>query len=293
MRGIGVLTRTLGDVIMVNTLARNIQLKYGENIELDWIVEKSYVDIVKNNPDIKNVIVIESMGKEWDFVLDVISHNYDEVFFFQQITPEDGFWHQNDKYRFKNLIDFYAKRGCIELIDKKLRWYNFSDTIEVGQGKIVVVHTTTLGDAKNWDKFGDLLVRLLSEGFTVYQVGAVSDVLIGISETYDLRGKLSLPEIATLLRDKCSCFVGLDSGLSFMAAAVDVPTVVIMGASVTVTSGPWGTNVRHMLSDTRDECKDRRCHALYNKCKFNDKCINRIRIEDVISKIKEVAIEKS
>jgi ADP-heptose:LPS heptosyltransferase len=271
---------------MINTLSRNVKLKLSD-IELDWIIEESYKDVIVGNPDIKNVILIKNTVSEWDFVLDVISKDYDRVFMFNQVCPEDGRWHQEDKYRNQNLIDFYAKRGGIELVDRRLRWYNFSEKLSIDfEGKkVIFIHTTTLGDAKNWDKFGDLLKKLLDKGFEVYQVGLLGDVSMGIGGKYDLRGKLSLSEIATVIRDNCLCFIGLDSGLSFIAAAIGVPVICLMGASVPITSGPYGSNVIHIVSETRQQCFGKRCHALENRCRFGEKCINKIDVETVLSKI--------
>lgn len=290
MTGIGVLTRTLGDAVMINVLARNIKIKYPD-LELHWIIEEKYGDVIKHNPDIKNIILIKDTLKDWNYVLKVISKMYDKVFMFAQVCPEDGSWHQRDKHRFQNLIDFYAKRGRIELVDRKLRWY-FGEVAfpmeSLREGKKVFCHTTTLGDAKNWSKFKTLAEELRDNGYVVYQVGLKSDVDMMLEGEYDLRGKYNLQELAGVIKSQCGCFVGLDSGLSFVAAAVEVPVICIMGASVPQTSSPWGDNVIHLLAMTRNECERKRCHALFNRCKFNSKCIDGVVGEEVVNRVKEV-----
>ena len=292
-KGVGVLTRTFGDTIMINTLSRNIKLKY-DTMELDWIVEESYVDVIKQNPDIKNVITVKNTVLEWDYILGVISKGYDEVFMFQQVCGEDNVWHQNDKYRGGHLLDFYVKRGKIKLVDRKLRWYQDKNVVwmQLEEGKRIFIHDTTLGDSKNWDRFKDLVIDLRNCGFIVYQIGLKSDISIDLEEKYDLRGKFSIQELAGMLKNECDCFVGLDSGISYMAAAVGVPVICIMGASIPTTSGPFGEKVVHIVSDTREECKSRRCHSLFNKCRFGEKCINTIKVEDVVSKVKEITLGK-
>ncbi|MEK6881263.1 MAG: hypothetical protein AABY22_16700 [Nanoarchaeota archaeon] len=97
-KGLGILTRTLGDVCIGNTLSKGIKAKYPD-IELDWIVEARYKDILEGNPDIKNIITIEETGKDWDKVLRMAAcDGYDKVFMFQQVNSVDNMWHHNNKY---------------------------------------------------------------------------------------------------------------------------------------------------------------------------------------------------
>lgn len=288
-KGIGILTRTLGDCVLVNTLARNIKLQYPD-IDLDWIVEKKYLDIIKFNPDIKNIITLNDMGMEWNTVLKSLV-NYDKVFMFQQTRPEDGTWHQNDKYRNGNLIDFYARRGGINLVDRKLFWHydNGAKGKYLEGSKIIFCHTTTLGDAKNWSWFPQLGLKLKELGYSVYQVGLKTDISMGVDEKFDLRESMNFQELALTMKNSNGIFVGLDSGLSFIAASVGIKTICIMGASWSKTSGPWGENVVHIESKKSDGCASKPCHALYNICNKNAKCIDTIFEDEVIKVIQDVS----
>jgi heptosyltransferase III len=66
-------------------------------------------------------------------------------------------------------------------------------------------------------------------------------VLDGIAEAQglDLVGQKSLPIVAACL-SKCDLFVGNDSGLMHMAAAVETPTIGLFGPSPAIRYGPWG-----------------------------------------------------
>ena len=71
-------------------------------------------------------------------------------------------------------------------------------------------------------------------------------VLEGVVEkqTIDLVGQNDLPTVAACLSN-CDLFIGNDSGLMHMAAAVGIPTVGLFGPSPSTRYGPWGD---HCLS---------------------------------------------
>ena len=66
-------------------------------------------------------------------------------------------------------------------------------------------------------------------------------VLDGLAKTQcvDLVGPNALPTVAACL-SKCALFIGNDSGLMHMAAAVRTPTVGLFGPSPALRYGPWG-----------------------------------------------------
>ena len=68
-------------------------------------------------------------------------------------------------------------------------------------------------------------------------------------ECVDLIGKTSIYTVAACLK-KCSIFIGNDSGLMHMAAALDVPTVGLFGPSRAKRYGPWG---QHCISVASSE----------------------------------------
>jgi ADP-heptose:LPS heptosyltransferase len=57
----------------------------------------------------------------------------------------------------------------------------------------------------------------------------------------DLVGSLELPIVAACLR-RCAIFIGNDSGLMHMSAAVGTPTLGLFGPSQTTHYAPWGTH---------------------------------------------------
>ncbi|MBO6784261.1 MAG: glycosyltransferase family 9 protein [Alphaproteobacteria bacterium] len=66
--------------------------------------------------------------------------------------------------------------------------------------------------------------------------------------TIDLVGKVDLPVAAACLK-RCDLFIGNDSGLMHMAAAVGTPTLGLFGPSLPERYGPWGEHTSWVRTD--------------------------------------------
>jgi ADP-heptose:LPS heptosyltransferase len=76
----------------------------------------------------------------------------------------------------------------------------------------------------------------------VYHTQAADDALI-TAGVQDLRGRLSLPEVAGAL-GRARALVSIDNGLMHLAAAVDAPAVALFGASPQRLWAPRSASVR-------------------------------------------------
>ena len=95
------------------------------------------------------------------------------------------------------------------------------------KGKIVIHNDPSISKAKAWD--WDSL-RML-----VHRLGPENIVLLGgpgpeADVAIDLRGKTTLAEAAATIA-ACDCYVGIDSGLMWIAASLKVPAVGLYGTS--------------------------------------------------------------
>jgi len=152
----------------------------------------------------------------------------------------------------------------------------------------IAIHTKTLANVKDWSGFTKLAAELNKKHYSVIQLGTKNDITIeGATKV-----TLSLKEVMLFFKEKsCNTFIGLDSGLTYIAAAFDTPTIQIMGATTNVTSGAWGNSVTTLLAEQNKDCiKQRhgiRCHGLLGGiCRFGEKCINKITVEQVLKEIK-------
>lgn len=297
-KGVICLTRTLGDVVIGNVLVKNVKLRHPE-LELDYIVEDKYSALLEDNPNIANLIKLKSTYEEWDKVLQMFAFGkYDKIFIPQQASATDNSWHQNPQYNDKHLLSFYAERCGIQIVDPKLEL--FVSDFDLGnkipdKHPLVCLHTKTLADAKDWSGFTELSSILRNElGLKVVQLGLPTDTpILGVEKL-----NLSLKELMLFFKKGyCDLFIGLDSGLTYMATAFEVPLIALYGATLVRTSGVYGKNVHTISSEQNEECKRKRggirCHGINGgKCFLDFPCINNITVNQVVEKVREVILKK-
>ncbi len=120
-----------------------------------------------------------------------------------------------------------------------------------------------LSPASNWDKkswplenFAALGNKLIKGKGTVAILGAPSQrgelaplfEAMPKEKTLDLVGQAPLPVLAAILK-KADLFVGNDSGLMHLAAAVGTPTLGLFGPSPETIYAPWGERATYIRTD--------------------------------------------
>jgi heptosyltransferase-3 len=100
---------------------------------------------------------------------------------------------------------------------------------------------------------------------------------------------LSLPEITALI-DQARLFVGNDSGIAHIAAAVQAPSVVIFGSSNRAHWRPWATAPAEVVYEEM-ECQP--CHGYYCEKFEQPECIKRVPVERVMASIERVLRESA
>jgi len=100
---------------------------------------------------------------------------------------------------------------------------------------------------------------------------------------------LALPEITALLA-RARLFVGNDSGIAHIAAAVTTPSVVIFGSSNRAHWSPWAKGPAEMVFDEMD-CQP--CHGYFCEKFEQAECISRVPVERVAAAIERVLREST
>jgi lipopolysaccharide heptosyltransferase II len=155
-----------------------------------------------------------------------------------------------------------------------------------------LIHPAAAFDTKTWaaSNFARVVEHLASRGVASVAVvapgeGKVIDEVRAHS-TSPLAGftNLSLPEL-TALAARSTLFVGNDSGVAHIAAAVRVPQVVVFGSSNVAHWRPWTDAPAEVV---REEMACAPCPG-YTCAEFDaPECIRRVPVERVIAAVERV-----
>ena len=160
--------------------------------------------------------------------------------------------------------------------------------IHVGDDFVVAIHPGSGGRQKCWptEKFAEV-IRLLSRDASSRilliegpaDVDSVKKLLPIVSGLKLLRlANLSLVQLTSIL-EKCHAFIGNDSGITHLAAAVGTKTLAIFGPTDPDVWGPRGENVRIVcrpLFCSPCEPEERRaCQGL--------ECLRNVGVEEVMN----------
>ncbi len=155
-----------------------------------------------------------------------------------------------------------------------------------------LIHPVAAFDTKQWatENFARIAEYLSKKGLQIVAVATkkereVLDNLKKLSNVpITIFDDLSLPEI-TALTSRARIFVGNDSGIAHIAAAVQTPSVIIFGSSNRNHWRPW-TDAPHEIVYENLPCQP--CAGYF--CKEFDvpKCILSVKVESVIDVIEKV-----
>lgn len=159
----------------------------------------------------------------------------------------------------------------------------------IDEGGIALIHPAAAFTTKQWSPQNFARVAEFVEKQGLFPVMVVAPGEKGVideiasSTKSMLRGfsDLSLPEI-TALASRADLFVGNDSGIAHIAAAVNTPTVVIFGSSNRDHWRPWTGAPSEFVFEPFD-CQP--CPGYECKRFGTPRCINSVTVEQVIGAI--------
>jgi ADP-heptose:LPS heptosyltransferase len=158
--------------------------------------------------------------------------------------------------------------------------------------ELALIHPAAAFEAKQWsvEKFAEVIDYLAARN--IFSVAAaapdekhiIEELSRKTSTVFQGFMDLTLPEI-TALASRAKIFVGNDSGIAHIAAAVNTPTVVIFGASNINHWRPW-TNAPNEIVYSKNPCNHHTGEI--RKGSENPKCIRCVTVEEVCKAIERV-----
>ena len=165
----------------------------------------------------------------------------------------------------------------------------------------VVLHPAAAFATKQWSaqNFARVAHELTERGLPVVvittpdQTATVHDLMEHSTAPIVSMSDLSLPDVTALLA-RARLFVGNDSGIAHMAAAVETPLVVVFGSSNTVHWRPWASGAAGAAAEiVLEEMECQPCHGYYCEKFAEPECIKRVPVERVLAAVDRVLRESA
>jgi predicted lipopolysaccharide heptosyltransferase III len=161
-----------------------------------------------------------------------------------------------------------------------------------GDENLALMHPAAAFDSKTWaaENFAQVVDHLAPRGFRTVAVASSDES--GVLEEVGRRTRapfvslsdLSLPEV-TALAARAKFFVGNDSGIAHIAAAVGTPSVVVFGSSNVAHWRPWTSAPTEVV---REDMPCAPCPG-YTCAEFGvAQCIRRVTVENVLAAVDRV-----
>lgn len=158
--------------------------------------------------------------------------------------------------------------------------------ITIHQSSFALIHPVAAFDTKQWatENFARVAEFLNAKNLQIIAVatkkerGVLEKLRAESKAPIEVFDDLTLPEI-TVLASRAKIFVGNDSGIAHIVAAVETPSVVIFGSSNINHWRPWTKAPNEIVYEKMD-CQPCAGHV----CKKFDKaeCIRRVTVKQVV-----------
>jgi len=199
-----------------------------------------------------------------------------------------------DKLKTRLAVSEKALNSLREKFNKEAQRNKNTEIWNFEEGKIALIHPAAAFDTKQWatENFARITEFLHEKRLLVVAVASPKEheVLESLKKnsaipilTFD---NLTLPEI-TALASRAELFVGNDSGIAHIAAAVNTPSVVIFGSSNINHWRPW-TDAPNEIVHENLPCQP--CAGYFCKEFEQPECIKRVSVENVIAAIKKLRL---
>jgi lipopolysaccharide heptosyltransferase II len=155
-----------------------------------------------------------------------------------------------------------------------------------------LIHPASLFETKQWatKNFARVVEELKKKNISSIAIAAPneSEVLEELKRESNAPlptfSNLQLPEI-TALASRAKLFVGNDSGIAHIAAAVQTPSVVIFGSSNVAHWHPWTDAPNEVV---REDMPCAPCHGYFCAEFEKPECIRRVTVENVMNAVDRV-----
>lgn len=237
------LAEHLGDIVAAEPIVPALKKKF-PNATLCWIAKDRFHMLLENNPGIdkifseKNIFSSTLLGKANPFnalynlhINGIRKDPFYHTYFFNprsaslNITVENYYNNRNLLQIFSQFaeLDLHTEQPVLHLKDKSVKL--------PFEGPYWVIHTKSNQTSREWldEKWEQLVPKMLdSLPINIIEIGVSNGISSQHPKFHSMVGKLSLPETVYVMKN-ASFFMGIDSGPSHIANALQLPGLLILG----------------------------------------------------------------
>ena len=210
--------------------------------------------------------------------------------------------YRHDIHEVENFLNVLRADG-VKVVDKYLElWVSEEEASRASkflrergiekEDILIGIHPFSAVKERGWHKerFVELSNILLSDGFKLIIFGGRSDDISEMEGVIrkggiDFVGKGGIRDTIALIK-KCRLFIGNDSGLMHISAALGVPLVAIFGPQSPKKFGPWGEKCRVIYKNLPcSPCKQKFFKECSPSISGKPKCIEEIGVDEVLREV--------
>jgi len=237
------LAEHLGDIVAAEPIVGALQQKH-PGAFICWIAKKHFHVLLENHPGIhmvieeKNIYTSTLLGKQNPFSFFYNLHingtrnqPYYEPIFFNPKSKELQLTVEN-YYSKNNLLEIFAKYAAVVIKQDQPHLYVKDAPVSLPfTGEYWVIHTKSNQTSREWkdEKWNQLIDVILDHlPIHIIEVGTNHGIPNQHPKFHSFVGKLSLLESIHVMK-RAQFFIGIDSGPSHIANALQIPALLILG----------------------------------------------------------------
>ncbi|WP_051216903.1 glycoside hydrolase family 99-like domain-containing protein [Butyrivibrio fibrisolvens] len=234
---------SMGDIVASEPVARYLKGK-APKAKITWIVKRPFEAVVRFNPLIDEIKVVDSLGESMDFIEAlardeknvIVNLHFDgrqcNVTYRYLSNPINAIVNEKTYLNYGSLLESFCLSAGMKPLDEAPRFY-LDPSVKLPEGlpeKYVVFHCKSAESTKDWTdgKWNVLACDFINQGVHVVELGLEPIIRNRDEHYHDLTDIHDLQQIAKIIQN-AQCFIGVDSGFAHFANAFGVYGILIFG----------------------------------------------------------------
>lgn len=232
---------SMGDIVACEPIARYLKNTY-KNCKITWVIRTCYIDIIKFNPYIDNIMEVDCLGDVIDFIEAskntnriIVDCHYDGRTCGKTdrtlSNPVNPAVNESTYFNYGSILESFCLSAGLKPIDDAPIFHTDNlIKIEV-PSRYIVIHCKSAERCKDWQakNWNCIVEKAISMGFDVVEIGLEPIVQVKNSKYHDWTYIREFQKIAYVI-EKSYAFMSVDSGFAHIANCFKKKAIILIGA---------------------------------------------------------------